>query len=148
MPIERTEAELKSEEPPVNYRVERMVDELGGLKPRGQWFNRRETGNELFPPLLVKEDWEDEAQYDLCQRYILRQSSRLLMLQGISQEDRVRLEIAAKDHALEVERFHPLYPEIADQQLINRILVEARLRRNASEQEPSIHKRRDGVLYQ
>ncbi len=147
MPIERTEDELQRCSPPVNYLVERMVEERAGRKPKARWFKRQEHEPDEFPPLMLKEDWSDETQLDLCQRYIQRQSSRLLMLQGLRNQDRTRLEIAAKFHALEVERFHPLYPEIADKQLMNTILVEARLRRASKEEEPSIHKRRDGIHY-
>jgi len=147
MPIERTEDELQRGEPPVNYRVERMVAERAGRTPRTRWFKRHEAEPDNFPPFLLNEDWPDEIESDLCQRYIQRQSPRLLMLQGLSLEDRSRLEIAAKLHAMEVERFFPLYPETADEKLMNTILVEARLR-HTSEEEPSLHKRRDGVLYQ
>ena len=147
MPIERSEDELQRGEPPVNYRVERMVADRAGYKPRTRWFKRRENEPDNFPPFLLREDWPDQDQSDLCQRYIQRQAPRLLMLQGLTIEDRSRLEIAAKPYALEVERFYPLYPETADEKLMKTILVEARLR-HTSEEESSLHKRRDGVLYQ
>ena len=133
MRIERTPEEKKTGEPPVNYRVERMVAERAGPKPRGRWFTRRESEPDTFPPLLLKEDWEDAGQFELCQRYLQRQSTRLLMLHGLQHDERVRLENAARQNVFEVERFYPFYPEVADQQLMNAILVEARLRRDPSE---------------
>ncbi len=75
-----------------------------------------------------------------------RQSPRLLMLHGLKLEQRTQLEINARKYALEVERFYKLYPEIADQALIDAIRVEARLR-SATEGQPAIHKRRDGIHY-
>jgi len=133
MRIERTPEEEQNSEPPVNYRVERMVAERAGPKPRGRWFTRRESDSNTFPPLLLKEDWEDASQFELCQRYIKRQSTRLLMLHDLQHDDRKRLETAARKNVLEVERFYPFYPDVADEQLMNTILVEARLRRNPSQ---------------
>lgn len=130
MRIARTPEEEKSGEPPVNYRVERMVAERAGSRPRGQWFERRAGDSAAFPPLLLREDWEDPGQFELCQRYVQRQSTRLLMLQDLQQTDRERLENAARENAIEVERFYPFYPEVVDRQLMNTILVEARLRRD------------------
>lgn len=129
MKIEKTPQELKNGEPPVNYRVERMVAERAGSRPRGQWFSRCDNDSADFPPLLLKEDWGSADQDDLCQRYLQRQSTRLLMLHHLQHDDRIRLEQAARQNVLEVERFHPFYPDVADQQLMNAILVEARLRR-------------------
>ena len=52
------------------------------------------------------------------------------MLQGLTTPDRERLEIAAGRHAVEVEEYFPLYPEIVDQDRMSAIRVEARLRRH------------------
>ena len=103
----------------------------------------------MFPPLLLREEWPNETQADLCRRYLDRQASRLLMLQNLIKEDRQRLERAAKANVFEVERFYPFYPEVIDQKLMNSILVEARLRNNAEANDPrAVQNRRDGVLYQ
>jgi hypothetical protein len=131
MPVEKTEDEKQNQIPPVNYRVEMMVTERAGLYPKAKWFKREIDDSDRFPPLMIREDWQEREQYELCQRYIQRQSSRLLMLHGLDAKDRRRLELSAKGQALEVGRFHKLYPEIADRQLMNAILVEARLRATA-----------------
>jgi hypothetical protein len=68
------------------------------------------------------------------------------MLHGLSSENRKRLEIAAKGHALEIDRFHKLYPEVLDEKIINTALVEAKLRHTNEEQDPT-HSRRDGIFY-
>ena len=146
MPIGYTEEEKESKRPPVNYRVEQMIAERAGYYPKAKWFKRDVNEKVAFPSLLIREDWQDRDKHQLCQRYLQRQSSRLLMLHGLSREDRQRLEISAKGHALEVGRFHKLYPEVVDTKLMNAILVEARLRA-ATEEESPLRNRRDGVYY-
>jgi len=147
MPIETTEDERSRSYGPVNYRLERCVAERAGSKPRAQWFTRRYHETEQFPPFLVREDWESDEHRDLCQRYLHRQAPRLLMLHGVDWEERRRMELAAKENALDVARFYPLYPEIADKELMDKIRIEARLRMAAGETAYAMG-RRDGVLYQ
>jgi hypothetical protein len=130
MEVRRTPDELQHYVPPVNYQVQQMVNERAGRKPHASWIRRREGLPTVFPPLLLTEDWEEEQQHQLCQRYIQRQAPRLLMLQGLSQDDRRRLEQAAREEVFEVERFYPLYPDVVDEQLMSNIRVEARLRRS------------------
>ena len=147
MPIEMTEDEKSRSSAPVNYRLERLVAERAGYNPKAHWFTRRYTEDESFPSLMLREDWQEEEGADLCQRYLQRQAPRLLMLHGVNQELRKQLEINARAHALEVERFYPLYPEVVDQTLMDTIRVEARLRGVTEEQQPAIHERRDGIHY-
>jgi hypothetical protein len=147
MPIETSEAERSRSYGPVNYRLERCVAERAGSKPRARWFTRRYHESEDFPPFLVREDWENAEHQELCQRYLHRQAPRLLMLHGVGWEERRRMELAAKSNALDVARFYPLYPEIADNDVMNKIRIEARLRMAAGETAYAMG-RRDGVLYQ
>lgn len=146
MPIDRSEEEISREYAPINYQVERLVADRAGFYAKAQWFTRQHTPDESFPTLLLRQDWQDNESAELCQRYLQRQSPRLLMLHGLSQEERTQLEVSARKYALEVERFYKLYPEIADQTLMDAIRVEARLR-GVTEGQPAIHKRRDGILY-
>lgn len=147
MSVQTTAEEDKRKASPVNYRVEALITERAGTNPVARWFERKYDESEDFPPFLIKEDWQDPADHELCQRYIKRQSTRLLMLHNLKHEDRLRMEAAAKDHIFEVERFFSLYPEIADDKQMNAMRVEARLRRSEGDQ-PSVLNRRDGVLYQ
>lgn len=147
MKIESSEEEKAEGLPPVNYRLERLVAERAGSRPRAAWFERGADAPGDFPKLLLREDWNDPAQQSLCQRYLDRQSTRLLMLQGLTRDDRLRLEQASRPHALEVERFFPIYPEVIDGDLMNTIRVEARMRGQSGEEDP-MQNRRDGVLYQ
>lgn len=147
MPIVTGDLERSRAYGPVNYRLERCVAERAGAKPRARWFTRRYNEDEEFPPFLIREDWATDEQRDLCRRYLQRQAPRLLMLHGVSLEDRRRMELAAKANALDVARFYPLYPEVADTEVMDKIRVEARLRLAAGER-PYAMGRRDGVLYQ
>ena len=146
MPVELTSEEKERSDTPVNYRLEQLVAERAGKKPRARWFQRRPGEPDEFPPLMVREDWENETDHEICQRYLMRQSTRLLMLHGLQHPQRKRLEEAAKPYAMEVHRFHSLYPEVADDKLMSAILVEARLRASHGEQDNRL-RRRDGITY-
>jgi hypothetical protein len=146
MPIELNSEEKARSETPVNYRLEQLVAERAGSKPQARWFQRRPGVPDQFPPLMIREDWEEEEHHEICQRYLSRQSTRLLMLHGLEHHVRKHLEQAAKSYAMEVFRFYSLYPEIADDKIMRTILVEARLRASLGEQDDRL-RRRDGVLY-
>lgn len=133
MKIQATPEEEARAEAPVNYRLERLVSERAGRYPRAAWFKRRSSETVTFPCCLVSEEWEDQTHHQLCQRYIQRQAPRLLMLHRLAHADRLRLEVAARRQALEVERFYPLYPDVVDHKLMAAIRVEARLRRAAQD---------------
>ncbi|MCB1864811.1 MAG: hypothetical protein KDG50_05235 [Chromatiales bacterium] len=150
MPIAQTDEEKRNQAPPVNYRFERLVAERAGTRPKARWFKRGADGHDSnpFPPLMVREDWPEASDRDLCRRYIERQSPRLLMLHGLDLDDRRRLERSCRPHAMEVARFCMLYPEIVDRDLIEALRVEAKLRIAAgAEDRPAVHNRRDGILY-
>jgi hypothetical protein len=127
--VEKTPEELRIYTPPVNYQLEQMVNARAGRNPRASWIKRRKELDLDFPPCLVSESWEQDDHDQLCRRFIARLAPRLLMLHGLGTSVRHRLELAAKDYSLEVERFYPLYPEIADEKLMRAIRVEAQLRR-------------------
>jgi hypothetical protein len=146
MPIQSTDDEKACSFAPVNYRVERLVAERAGSKPKARWFRRRPTETDTFPAMLLREDWENEADHALCQRYLMRQSARLLMLQGLDYDDRSRLEQASRPHVEEVVRFYSMYPQVIDNALMSTIRVEARMRGLSVDKDP-LHNRRDGVLY-
>lgn len=146
MPVGKTNQEEKDQAPPVNYRLELLVSERAGSRKKATWFNRREHDDRDFPPCMVREDWPESISQELCQRYIQRQAPRLLMLHGLDADNRKRLETHCRPHSMEVARFSPLYPQIIDEGLINSLRVEARLR-SATEGQPAINNRRDGILY-
>jgi hypothetical protein len=129
--VESTETEQARGEPPVNHRLQAMVATRAGSKPRTAWFKRTAGDAEDFPALLIREDWPEDAEHDICQRYLQRKAPLLLMLQGLPTNDRARVEIAAKKHAIEVDQYYPSYPAVHDAALMRAIRVEARLRRDA-----------------
>lgn len=133
MRVENTEDEQAHGKPPVNHRFQRLISNQAGSKPRAAWFKRDKNPSDDFPNLLVREDWVEQAHHDLCQRYIMRKAPRLLMLQGLSNTDRSRLEIGAKENVFEVEDYYHLYPAVCDEQLMAAIRVEAQLRRASPE---------------
>ncbi len=132
--IDNTAHEQARNMAPVNHRFQCLVAKRAGVKPRAAWFKRSQNETDAFPCLLVREDWQEEVEHDLCQRYLLRKAPRLLMLHGLSQSDRERLEIAALGHAIEVDQYFPLYPEVVDERRMSAVRVEARLRRDAPHQ--------------
>lgn len=129
--IDSTDAEQARHEPPVNHRFQALVTSRAGPKPSAAWFRRAGGDAGDFPALLVREDWQADEERDLCQRYLLRKAPLLLMLEGLPRDDRERLEVAAKRHAVEVDQHYPLYPEINDEKRMAAIRVEARLRRGS-----------------
>lgn len=149
MPVTLTAEESENKARPVNIRVQEMIAErAGSFNARARWFKRSPDETEDFPPLMIREDWDDPQQASLCKRYLCRQASRLLMLHHLPEADRRRLEIDARSQVFEVQRFHTFYPEVIDQKLMNTILVEARLRENKEANDPrAVQNRRDGVLY-
>lgn len=114
--------------PPVNHRLQKLIEERAGLYPKAEWFDRGSDHAQDFPVCLISESWDREQDHELCQRYLRRLAPRLLMLQGLSRDDRQRLEQAARENAIDVERFYSLYPEIVDEKLIKSLRVEAKMR--------------------
>lgn len=84
----------------------------------------------LFPQLPLKSDWGHPQLNNLCQVYLDHLSPRLLSLQNLPAELRSTLEHACQKQPEEVLRFHKLYPEIINKKLINKLLVEAELRKS------------------
>ena len=115
-------------QPPVNYRLQQFIETQAGSKARGAWFNRSNTKSEHFPPCLIKTNWDDAESQRLCDLYLQRLAPRLLMLAGLPGKVRQRLEIAASQHAIEVDSFYRLYPEVIDDDVLEAARVEARLR--------------------
>jgi hypothetical protein len=124
--------------PPVNYRLEQAVAHRAGSRPRATWLSSAHgsTTSPNLPPCLLREDWPDEEERQLCERYVKRLAPRLLMLPDLPRETRRRLEIAACDYVFDVERFHAVYPEVIEDGLLKAARVEARLRRHDSAENP------------
>ena len=135
MPIAKTDEEIQYGIPPVNARLESLISARAGPNPKACWFDRSNGASDSFPPLLLREDWHEEGERDLCQRYLQRQAPRLLMLHNLQHQDRLRMEQAARSNVLELARFYPVYPGVADTALMNTMRVEARLRDKQADRE-------------
>jgi hypothetical protein len=70
------------------------------------------------------------ADCDLVGDYLDWSAPFLLMLPGIDDCTRDRLEHAARARALEVDALHRLYPKVLDIGLLKSVRVEARLRQS------------------
>lgn len=128
MPIERTQEELDRGDPPINVQMEQLIRERASLWPKTRWFDRNDAHAIELSPLLLTQQWQDEASQDICRRYLARMSPRLLMLHDLSHEQRLSLEQDAARHVQELARFYPAYPEVADPTQMNVMRVEAMLR--------------------
>ncbi len=117
--------------PPVNYRLQKLIEQRAGIRPRAVWFERSTPQEDDFPPCLINEDWDNAERQQLCDLYIRRLAPRLLMLHNLPRAVRQRLEQAARNHVFDVDRFYPLYPEVVDSRSLTAARVEARLRRAA-----------------
>jgi hypothetical protein len=119
--------EQASNEHSVYYRLEKLVKVRAGSEPRAAWFQRREGDGDDFPPMLLREDWEDEEAERLCRLYLRRLAPRLLMLPGLPEAKRQWLEQAALENPFDVEQFFRLYPEEVDRKFITAARVQARM---------------------
>lgn len=142
--VANTEEEIRRGMPPLNYRVETLVKARAGQNPLAKWFRRQTNGDgealmedggvsgklpaAAFPEYLLREDWDNPLEQELCGRYLQRLAPQLLVLQGLSHAGRDRLEQMASQHVIEMDRFHHLYPAVADQPRMTAWRVEARLR--------------------
>ncbi len=100
----------------------------GLAHPHCQEIANRELDKELFPELLLREQWSDCYDQVLVADYLAWLSPRLLELQNISRSKRKILEQHASVYALEVDANWRLYPEIIDTSFLDTARVEARLR--------------------
>lgn len=81
-----------------------------------------------FPNLLLTPEWADGEQQRLYNDYITWLAPVLLTLPTLDLDTRAQLERLAQNEPLKVYRLHRLYPSVCDRPLMNKILVEARLR--------------------
>jgi hypothetical protein len=132
-------------------KLEQLISDNTCCPIRSQWFVRDKTGSgtglcgqnitddlinrtlprEAFPELLIREDWPNNDARMLAEDYHHWMAPRLLLLQHLSESTRSRLEKSAQAQAVETSKLYHLYPTFLDQKILNRILVETRLRQSA-----------------
>jgi hypothetical protein len=86
---------------------------------------------EAFPLCLFDEHWPDPQARQLVADYLKWQAPLLLML-PLPLHRRRTLEQQAQQRPLAVHTYHRLYPEVIDQALLNKILVEAVMRKSVT----------------
>ena len=121
--------------------LERQVRQLGQHKA---WFQRLPDGSGMrlgpagddiarpaasFPALGLKTDWKEDTARELALDYLAWRAPRLLLLQGIGDEQRRWLEPHACRQAVELAAVFTLIPRILDHHAIEAARVEARLRK-------------------
>lgn len=82
-----------------------------------------------FPELIFTKDWQDDTAQTLVNDYLNWQAPLLLTLTHLNDVTRKTLEIKAQIRPDVVERYHRYYPKVIDSMLLNKILIEAQLRK-------------------
>jgi hypothetical protein len=99
---------------------------LDGKHLRPEWLTRQLPAT-AFPPLLLRESWEDPLTAAVVQEYLVWQAPYLLMLAELSDDQRRRLELQACHRPVQLMSARRLLPRILDRELIDTALVRARL---------------------
>ena len=126
------------------------INQLCSTPARAQWFKRtldghgigmkghniseelvnRELYDNYFDTLMISDKDHNNQHINLINEFIQWQSPWLLLLDSISESQRMILEEKAQKRALVVDQLHRLYPEVTDIRLINVARVEAKLRKS------------------
>lgn len=121
--------------------LERAVKTFAHKEIPYTWFKRQ--GNRLIaleeggavssaeaPLLILREHWPHEEITNQAREYIHWQAPYLLMLEGLSSDQRHHLEQAAAEQANLTASLCRLYPVVENKSLMNRIQVQARLQQS------------------
>jgi len=105
------------------------------------WFHRQSDGSGIsisdktrhlsachFPELLYNPSLLDNSLQQIANDFINWQAPRLLSLNGLSEPTRQQLEQATQLYALETRKRLSIYPRPLDQRILNKILVELKIR--------------------
>ncbi len=131
------------------------INHLSGAPPRAQWFKRtmdghgiglkghhisdelygRELKEQAFHPFMINDQLHDNLHINLINEFIQWQSPWLLLLDTLSDSQRMIFEEKSRGRALMVDRLYQLYPEILDSSFINAARVEATLRKSNAKPE-------------
>ncbi len=127
--------------------LSRLVNNFARPYPAAQWFRRQPDGSgeglaglrlpaewqgrslpaAAFPELLVREDWNNPLEQSVISDYHTFLSPLLLLLPGLSDATRERMEAAACQQPGRLYRIHRLIPRVLDAGRLNAALVAARL---------------------
>lgn len=128
------------------------INHLCDTPPQAQWFKRtiddhgiglmgnnipenligRELNSVAFNPFMINDNIHDHLHINLINEFIHWQSPWLLLLDTLSDSQRMIFEDKSRERALVVDDLYLLYPEILDVSFINSARVEAKLRKSNS----------------
>ena len=126
------------------------INHLCDTPPQAQWFKRtidnhgiglmgnnisenligRELDTSAFNPFMINDNIHDHLHINLINEFIHWQSPWLLLLDTLSDSQRMIFEDKSRGRALVVDDLYRLYPEILDVSFINSARVEAKLRKS------------------
>lgn len=126
------------------------INSLCGKQPQAQWFKRtmdghgiglkgnnipgaltgRELNESLFHPFMINDTLHNNLHINLINEFIQWQSPWLLLLDTLSESQRMIFEEKSRQRALIVDQLHSLYPEIINEDFITTARVEATLRKS------------------
>jgi hypothetical protein len=132
--------------------VEGLVAEAAGGEGRvARWYRRDPEGGgrpvltvgearhapeplpaEAFPPLLLREAWEDAEARARVEAFLAWTAPMLLTLPGLDRERRAWLEARAVARAELLYRYRKLLPEVVDRRRIESALVQAVIQRTSA----------------
>ncbi len=135
--------------------LNQLINSRAGSRPSAQWFLREENGYgyglkginlaqglvgremspRLFPRMFIEEHWENDTDKQLVNEFINWMSPWLLLLDFLKDAQRETLELAARKHALLVDKLHILYPKVVEEKHIKAARVEAMLRKTRQDQQ-------------
>lgn len=124
--------------PPQAQWFKRTIDNHGiGLKGNNisDNLNGRELNESAFNPFMINDSLHDNLHINLINEFIQWQSPWLLLLDSLSESQRMIFEDKSRDRALVVDELYHLYPEILDISFINAARVEAAFRKSNSKPE-------------
>lgn len=98
----------------------------GGMRVDDELLGR-ELAAQLFPELLVTEDWEDPVMQSLIREYHDWHAPLLLAHQNLTEATRRRLEAAARKRPEIILKHYPMYPEVLNEEAMQVSLVSGRL---------------------
>ncbi len=128
------------------------INHLCDSPPRAQWFKRtmdghgiglhghhiptslegRELNDLAFNEFMINEQNHDTLHSNLINEFIQWQSPWLLLLDTLTDSQRMIFEEKSRSRALIVDQLYQLYPEIIDISFINTARVEAALRKSTA----------------
>lgn len=131
------------------------INHLCDTPQKAQWFKRtidnhgigmrghnipdslvgRELNETEFNPFMINDTLHDNLHINLINEFIQWQSPWLLLLDTLTESQRMIFEEKSRGRALVVDELYHLYPEIIDISFINAARVEAAFRKNSSHPE-------------